>query len=408
MLLLAALFAALVSPALSQTPTPSASASPAAPAALDALARGRIDAMLRTGHADAAWFSATFLAQISVAQLDSIAAGLKTNLGAYKSIAGTQGDYTAQFEKGTDEVLVHLDAADKIDTIFFKPPKMQAVSIDEGLRALRELRPSTGTLSYVILEGRSERAALEASAPLAVGSAFKLAVLAALRDEIARGRRHWTDVVPLEARWTSIPSGVLQTWPDKTPITLATYAAQMISISDNTAADALVRLAGPAALAPYAARNAPFLTTREMAILKSTPGAAQRAAYLAAATPAARSSVLRGVDALPLPSIAQLVTTPILAIEWQYSVRELCDVMGRVADLPVMSINPGVADPAAFLQVAFKGGSDIGVINLTTQVTTKRGARLCFSATLNDRASAVNPSSFTTAYSAVLSALANG
>jgi beta-lactamase class A len=181
----------------------------------------------------------------------------------------------------------------------------------------------------------------------------------------------------------------------------------MISISDNTAADALVRIAGPAAIAPYAARNSPFLTTREVFILKSAPGAVQRAAYLAASTPAGRASVLRAVDTLPLPGLAELVSTPILAIEWQYSARELCDVMGRVADLPLMSINPGVADPASFRQVAFKGGSDIGVMNLTTQVTTKRGTRLCFSATINDRTTAVNPSSFTTAYGAVLSALAN-
>ncbi|MEA2787071.1 MAG: hypothetical protein QOF71_3175, partial [Candidatus Eremiobacteraeota bacterium] len=84
-----------------------------------------------------------------------------------------------------------------------------------------------------------------------------------------------------------------------------------------------------------------------------------------------------------------------------------CDLMGRVADLPLMSINPGVADPASFRSVAFKGGSDTGIINLTTQVTTKRGSRLCFSATINDRASAVNPSSFTTAYGAILTALAD-
>ncbi|MEA2786391.1 MAG: hypothetical protein QOF71_2495, partial [Candidatus Eremiobacteraeota bacterium] len=368
-LLSAALFAALVAPALSQTPSPSPSPAAAVPrpaaTSIDDFARARLDAMFRAGHADAAVFSATFLAQVPVAQIDSILAGLKTNLGAYKSIAGTQGDYTAQFEKGSDEVLVHLDSADKIDGMLFKPPKMQAVSLDDGLRVLRELRPATGTLSYVILEGRTERAALEASAPLAVGSAFKLAVLAAVRDEIARGRRHWTDVVPLDARWKTLPSGVIRTWPDNTPITLATYAAEMISISDNTAADALVRLAGPAALAPYAFRNAPFLTTREMFVLKSTPGAAQREAYLAARTPAARAAVLRAVDALPLPGVAQLVSTPILAIEWQYSVRELCDLMGRVADLPLMSINPGVADPASFRSVAFKGGSDTGIINLT-------------------------------------------
>jgi len=365
----------------------------------------QVDTMLRSGRADAAPFSATFLAQVSAAQVDAILAQIKTSLGAYKSVDGTQGDYTAHFEKGTDEVIVHLDGDNKIDGLFFKPPKLQASSLDD---ALRSLRPSSGTLSYVLIEGRSQRAALDASTPLAVGSAFKLAVLAAVRDEITRGHRHWTDVIPLEARWKSLPSGVIQTWPDKTPLTLATYAAEMISISDNTAADALVRLAGPAALAPYVMRNTPFLTTREMFILKSTSGAAQRSGYLAATTPAARAAILSTVDAMPLPPVATLDPKPILAIEWDYSVRELCDLMGRVADLPLMSINPGAADVASFRSAAFKGGSDTGLINLTTQLTTKRGTSFCFSATLNDAQQAVDDSAFVTAYGSVLSVLANG
>jgi hypothetical protein len=49
---------------------------------------------------------------------------MKAGLGAYKRIEGTQRDYTAYFEKGTDEVLVHLDADNKIDGLSFKPPKM--------------------------------------------------------------------------------------------------------------------------------------------------------------------------------------------------------------------------------------------------------------------------------------------
>jgi hypothetical protein len=360
--------------------------------------------MLRSGHADAAWFSASFLAQVSVAKLDAILAQITVGLGAYKSVDGAQGDYIAHFEKGTDEVLVHLDADTKIDGLFFKPPKPQTSSLDGALRALR---PASGSLSYVIFEGRSERVALDASAPLAVGSAFKLAVLAAVRDEVARGRRHWNDVVPLEARWKSLPSGVMRTWPNDTPITLATYAAEMISISDNTAADALVRLVGPTALAPYALRNVPFLTTREMFVLKSSRGETQRAAYLAASTSAGRATLLPAIDAMPLPPLAALAPNPILAIEWHYSVRELCGLMGRLADLPLMSINPGAADAASFGHVAFKGGSDTGVINLTTQVTTKRGTSLCFSATVNDPAKAVDEGAFVAAYSSVLGFLAN-
>jgi beta-lactamase class A len=381
-------------------PSPSPSAPASAPA--DA-ARALADSMLRTGRADPARFSASFLSQVSTAQVDAILAQIEKTLGEYRRIDGTAGKYTAHFENGTVEVMVHLDAQGDVDGLFFKAPKLQAASLDD---ALRGLQPATGTLSYVILENGSEMAARDASAPLAVGSAFKLAVLAALRDQISRGRMHWTDVAALQPRWKSLPTGVLRTWPDGTPITLATYAAEMISISDNTAADALVRLVGPSALAPYAMRNVPFLTTREIFELKSAPGAAHRAVYLAAATASQRAAVLQTIDAMPLPALDALETKPILAAEWHYSVRELCGLMRKVADLPLMSINPGVADASAFRHVAYKGGSDLGVLNMTTEVTTKRGTTFCFSATVNDPVKSVDESAAILAYGSVLNFLA--
>lgn len=366
------------------------------------LAHARVDAMLRGDHADADWFSSQFLAQVSITQVNAILAQFKQSLGAYRSIEGTRGDYIAHFEKGTDEVLVHLDSDNKIDGLFFKPPSVQALSLSDGLATLAK---SAGTLSYVIVDGRTDVAALDPSSPLAVGSSFKLAVLAALSDEIAAGHLHWTDVVPLDAAWKSLPSGELQNWPDKTPLTLATYADEMISISDNTATDALISIIGPAPLAPYAMGNTPFPTTREMLVLKAASNAAQESAYVSAQTPAERSLALHAADTLPLPSIQDFVSHPLLQVEWHYSVRDLCGLMKRVADLPAMTINAGVADPAAFAHVAFKGGSDTGLINLTTQVTTKRGTTLCFSATLNDAAGSVDERGFANAYASVLRAL---
>ena len=389
----------LSAPAVAQSfsPSPAPAVSPAAlPPGIE-FARSRIDTMLRTGHADASWFSAGFLAQVSVSQVDAVLAGLTSALGAYQSIEYTPTNFVAHFAKGTDDVQIHLDTDMKIDGLLFKPP---VVSLDDALRALERV---AGTVSYVIVEeGRSDRAALNASATLAVGSAFKLAVLDALRDEVTRGSRHWNDVVPLAEGWKSLPSGVLRTWPAGTPLTLATYAAEMISISDNTAADALVRIVGPAALERYGGSNEPFLTTREMFILKSDEGASLSGMYLTVDSPGARAAVLRRVDALPLPSIAGLRSKPNLAVEWHYSVRELCKLMERVADLPLMSINPGVAAPGDFARVAFKGGSDIGVVNLTTMVTTNRGTKLCFSATENDSVRDVNGAAFETIYAGVL------
>ncbi len=390
---------------------PVGAAAPAAPAAsaqspaspVD-IARSRLDTMLRTGHAEPSWFSAGFLAKVPAGKVDEVIASLTSALGPYRSLEFTPTMFVAHFAKGTDDVLIHLDASDAIDGLLFRPPAVATSSLDEALRALQ---PAAGMLSYVVIVGGSERAVHDGSASLAVGSAFKLAVLNALRDQVRYGQRHWSDVVPLDDRWKSAPTGVLQTWPAGTPITIATYAAEMISISDNTAADALVRLVGPAALRPYAARNDPFLTTREMVTLKSRPGSRLRAAYLAAGTPAARLGVLRRADALPLPALGALSGAPDLSVEWHYSVRELCGLMQRVADLPLMSINPGVADPSRFRHVAFKGGSEAGTINLTTAVTTRRGTSVCFSATLNDPSQGVDESAFEAAYAGVLRHLAD-
>jgi hypothetical protein len=63
-------------------------------------------------------------------------------------------------------------------------------------------------------------------------------------------------------------------------------------------------------------------------------------------------------------------------------------------------------DPAEFRSVAYKGGSDTGVLNFTTQVVTKHGSTICFSVTQNDAAKSLDDAAFESAYSAVLAALA--
>ncbi len=90
----------------------------------------------------------------------------------------------------------------------------------------------------------------------AIGSAFKLYVLSTLSREIAARRRSWNDVVPLDQR--SYPSGILQDWPQGTPMTLQTLATLMIAISDNTATD---QLAATSHAAPELGQR--FSTTRE-------------------------------------------------------------------------------------------------------------------------------------------------
>jgi len=131
-----------------------------------------------------------------------------------------------------------------------------------------------------------------------------------------------------------------------------------------------------------------------------------------------RAALLPELKNAPLPTEADFTRGPLaLQVEWFFSVRELCTLMERVQGLPLMSINPGVANPADWARVAFKGGSEPGVLNLTTGLETplspqsregKGGKRYCISATWNNPQEALDEQKFITLYSGLLEALRLG
>jgi hypothetical protein len=103
----------------SPAPAPDATATPSAP--ID-IARNRLDTMLRTGHADPAWFSAAFLADYPASKIDDIVASLKSSLGEYRSVEFTPTNFIAHFAKGTDDILIELDANNAIIELLFRRP----------------------------------------------------------------------------------------------------------------------------------------------------------------------------------------------------------------------------------------------------------------------------------------------
>ncbi len=150
-ILIAALIIGLSRPASAQT----ASALPTAtPGSLD-LARVRIEAMLSTGRAEASWFNAALLAQASVEQLEAILERFRGGLGDYESVEGKQGDYIAHFTNGTDEILVHLDSDNKIDTMTFRLPKLVERA---GVSAMRRLSFLKGSWACTLKGGSSNGA----------------------------------------------------------------------------------------------------------------------------------------------------------------------------------------------------------------------------------------------------------
>ncbi|GIW31910.1 MAG: serine hydrolase [Meiothermus sp.] len=352
--------------------------------------------------ARAEWFAPAFLQQVPLAQVEAILQQLLGGLGRYEGVEPDGPNFRVNFERGVVPAQIALDSEGRIQGLFFRPPQPRAALTPEQL--LAEYRKLLGEVSVLVLEGNRERLSLNADRALAVGSSFKLAVLEALRQQIEAGQRRWSDTVPLRPEWKSLPSGTLQNLPDGTPLSLEQYATQMISISDNTATDALISIVGRAAVEKLAPRNRPFLTTREAFVLKNPQNREWLERYRA--NPAERAALLPQLARLPLPDVSVFAGGPVaLDVEWFFSTRELCTLMGRVQALPLMSLNPGLANPADWQRVAYKGGSEPGVLNLTTWLTAKDGRQYCVSATWNNPQARLDENQFFLLYTSLLNSL---
>jgi beta-lactamase class A len=342
--------------------------------------KAALERLLTTEPVQADWFSSEFLAHVPISQVQQIISSLKQGLGDYQKVEAQGKNYIVVFAGGYVPTQIALDGNGKITMLLFQPPVAQSKSLEE---AIAEFKTLPGKVSFLVQEGKSERAALNANTPLAVGSAFKLAVLQALKLQIAADKRSWGDVFELKSEWKSLPSGVLQTWPDGSLLTLQTLSALMISQSDNTATDSLINIVGRQAIESITPRNIPLLTTREFFVLKSAKNQELLKPYLDSKIQQKRA-ILQSLAQKPLPDVSEFTGNPVaLDIEWFFTAQELCDLIEQVADLPLMSINPGVANAEDWERVAFKGGSESGVINLTTWLKAKNGKQYCVAATWN-------------------------
>ena len=360
-----------------------------------------LKAVLAPGPAEAGLFNGAFLKAVPPDKLQAVVEPIKTQIGPVVAVEA-RGGQTYAVETATYEMIadIVLDADGKIAGLLFHAPVQKNISLDDLLQQMAAAAPQS---AYVVLKDGKPIAASTPDKALAVGSAFKLGVLKALKDDIDSGAREWSDVVMLKAEDMSLPSGMLQTWPVGSPLTLHTLATLMISISDNTAADMLLKLVGrdrvEAALGISLA-----LTTRELFILKANRELLSR--YVAADAEGARK-VLVEVDALPLPDVSKIMTPFTPGAEWHVSPNKLCALMAEVAGLDVTQVNPGVVPKTDWGSVSFKGGSEVGVLSLVTQARGKDGTTYCVAATWN-APQALDEGKAETAYAGVLGKLARG
>lgn len=326
---------------------------------------------------DSSWFAPAFLSQVPANRVADIISQLTGRYGSLRQVSGSDDSLVAELERADIPTRIALDQQGRIRTLLFKTPIATGTTLTSGMAAIAAL---PGTTSALVTTDGKTVAAHDPDAVLAVGSAAKLAILAALDDAVAAGRLAWDQVVTLKPQWRSLPGSLLIGWPDGSPVTIATLRNLMISQSDNMATDALIDLVGRRAIEALTPSNTPFPTTAELFKLQASPQ--ERDAWRTADA-AGRRAIVAKLDGLPLPQSSDLADDPGPA-EWFMTARELCRLLDRVAGSPAFTINPGVADPQQWQSVAFKGGSDSGVLNLSTRVVADDGTTHCVVVTWNN------------------------
>lgn len=376
----------------------------------------RILALLKGEAQPAAIFSPGFLAQVPEATVRQAIQQFTAQYGAAQRLEGVDA---ASPEAGIihvryERALVHLQLA-----IEAAPPHLvhglQLTGADmagDTMEAvLAELRQLPGQVSFAVARLGSGAPAIQSSLgpdqPLAIGSTYKLFILAELSRQVQAGRRRWSDVVPVDR--SSIGGGTIAGFPRGAPVTLHTLASLMISISDNSATDILLHVLGRENVERMMAvmgvrdpaRNRPLLSTLELGMVKAAP--ANAFALWLQADEATRRQLLANDYAATDASridIALFAGNPVRidTVEWFASASDLMRVMDWLrlhADdsaKAILAISPGLPPRtrAAVAYAGYKGGSEPGVANMTYLVQTRGGAWYAVSAGWNNTAAPVD------------------
>ncbi len=301
-----------------------------------------------------------------------------------------------------------------IDGLLLSAATPQIKTLADLTAKFSKLTGHSGFLAAkLIVNGIEPIASWNPDSALALGSAFKLYVLAALLKEINEGKRHWNDVINFDSSLGSLPSGEMQNWPNRSPVTLATAATLMISISDNTAADLLIRTLGRKSIErmlretgnTHAARDIPFLTTLEMFKLKSN-NATLGKEYLKLSASAKENFLSRSVADYPRDSIHFGDGVMMIEqLEWFASPRDIANLLNYIREHSasgegsfvrnILEVNPGLSiDKSKWPYVGYKGGSEPGVLNLSFLLEAKSGEWYVITGSWNDNQAALKDEEF--------------
>ncbi|BBD97930.1 serine hydrolase [Sphingobium amiense] len=379
------------------------------------------------------FFSTLFLDAVPLDRWRAVAAELRAQhgrpvaLGAVRTESDTTGQVEVRYERATVgfTLVVAPQAPGKVIGLHIVGVTTAGDGLDRVAADLRALPGRTGFAMARLTEAGPTWLPVSAGdTSMAVGSSYKLYILAELARAVAAGERRWSDVVPLGPKSFS---GRLLGWPDGAPMTLHSLATAMTSESDNSASDtlmlalgrervdAMVRATGHA----LPDRALPLLTSAEAFALKM-PANADLLARWRAGPVEDRRALLRDEaarlagDRVDIGSVAE-TPTAIDSAEWFASPRDMVAAMDWLRRhggdaLPVMAVNPGIApaDAKRWRYLGYKGGSEPGVLAMTFLAQRADGAWFAVSGAWNDDRARLDEGRFVAIMTRALNLLAAG
>lgn len=369
-------------------------------------------------------FSDAFRAQLPKAKFDAVLQQIAAAAGPYAALQKLDaktpwsGTLTVEYRDAIATMAISVDPAGdhRITGLRVQGLSPRATSLDAVEAALKGLHGRTGYVLARLGDGAPQLLRQHnADQVFAIGSEFKLVILAELIRATNAGERTWDELVTLDG--SELPGGGYTAKPAGTKVPLRELATQMISISDNSATDILLKTLGRAkveAMLPVLgiadpARNRPFLGTGEVFKLKTIPALRDR--YLAANEAGRRALLAGAVAATPLSQVNGALFSAgkplsIDRLEWFETPNDLVRVMDWIrrntegpngADArAVLAKNAGIPPLAAgkWNYVGYKGGSEPGVVAMTLLLQGKDSGWYVLSASWNDTTQDVEQSRF--------------
>ena len=377
--------------------------------------------VLRGSNEPARVFTSTFLHEVPADQVIALFAQLRAQHGNPQTIASitpedaaTQALIVVRYERALLHFQTYVGSDGKISGLRYVNATIEN---DSFAQIGSEFSALPGNVAWGVfrLDNDGTLAVLSGAEPqrdMAIGSSFKLAILATLDDDIRHNRAEWTDIVRIDRQ--SVPFSGILGWPMGAPMTVHTLATLMISRSDNRATDILLHHLGREHVEAFARRHGglsgphafPLLSTLEATALKNPALGTVRDAWLTGSEADRRRALTQSAARLTPDNVDYAVfeqaPADITTIEWFASPQSIAQLLGWLArngsaeTSAILAINPGIPAAAArdWTYVGYKGGSEPGVIAMNLLLRNAEGQNFIIAAAWNNPQAAVDDDAF--------------